>query len=67
VLIDVCAPAWQTVIDVGACIGDWSLRVLAANPAAEIHCFEPFPANVDALRKRMGERAYGALPDVSKA
>lgn len=56
-LIDACAPSWRTVMDVGACVGDWSLRVLAANPAAEVHCFEPFPPNVAALHRRLGDRA----------
>ncbi|MFD2264662.1 FkbM family methyltransferase [Lacibacterium aquatile] len=57
-LIERCARQWQVVFDVGACVGDWSSRTLGVNPKAEVHCFEPFPPNVEALRKRVGQQAH---------
>jgi FkbM family methyltransferase len=34
-------PSCQTIFDVGANIGLWSLKALEINPSLNIHCFEP--------------------------
>jgi FkbM family methyltransferase len=39
----------NVVFDVGACHGEWTRYVLQANPAAQVHCFEPVAATFDAL------------------
>ena len=52
------AASWNIVFDIGANKGDWTGSVLAINPHAQVHCFEPvddtflllqanqFPSNV---------------------
>jgi FkbM family methyltransferase len=43
------APSCRVLFDVGAYDGDWTLSALKANPAAEIHCFEPIRAHYQQL------------------
>ncbi|MFD2263618.1 FkbM family methyltransferase [Lacibacterium aquatile] len=51
-------PFCRTVMDVGACVGDWTEAALARKPDAIIHCFEPLPANFAALQRNLGKRAF---------
>jgi FkbM family methyltransferase len=41
-----------TVFDVGANVGDWTEHVIAHNPQAIVHCFEPSPNALAQLRAR---------------
>lgn len=43
----------RTVFDVGANVGDWSLAVSSALPAADIHCFELSPRTWKTLSARL--------------
>lgn len=43
-LLTAVIPACQTVFDVGANVGHWTQAVLALNPQATIHAFEPATA-----------------------
>lgn len=56
--IAMMAPLCRTVFDVGACVGDWTQKILAQKPDALLHCFEPLPANHQALVRNLGKRAF---------
>jgi len=56
--IAMMAPLCRTVFDVGACVGDWTQKILAQKPDALVHCFEPLPANHQALVRTLGKRAF---------
>lgn len=56
--IAMMAPLCRTVFDVGACVGDWTQKILARQPEALVHCFEPLPANHQALVRTLGKRAF---------
>ena len=49
-LLRAVLPAAQIVLDCGANVGNWTRAALAANPALQIHCFEPSPTNFEKLR-----------------
>jgi FkbM family methyltransferase len=51
-LIQSLAPRLQIVFDIGANVGHWSERLLAANPRCQVHCFEPAPTTFATLRQR---------------
>lgn len=59
----------RVVFDVGANVGDWTYLALKANPALQVHCFEPSSTTFGLLQARQfGERAvlnYCGLGDVS--
>lgn len=42
-------PQMQVVFDVGANVGEWLDHVLAVQPAAQVHCFEPHPTTFERL------------------
>lgn len=44
----------QVVFDVGANVGDWSLRAARLLPGATIHAFEPVPTTFEILARRLG-------------
>ena len=46
------APHLHTVLDVGANVGDWTSMLLALNPTAQIHAFEPCVSAYDKLSRR---------------
>lgn len=46
----------DTVVDVGANIGQSAIRFMAANPDAAIYCFEPVQASFQRLRDTIGQR-----------
>jgi FkbM family methyltransferase len=56
--IAMIAPLCRTIFDIGACVGDWTQKVLTHQPAALVHCFEPLPANHQALVRNLGKRAF---------
>lgn len=43
---------YETIFDVGANIGDWSLMVNKENPNAKIYSFEPFINSFEILKNR---------------
>lgn len=45
------------VFDVGANVGDWTRRFLAASPNSAVHAFEPVPLTADVYRQDTGGRA----------
>ena len=45
-------PGCRVAIDGGACVGDWAAGALAAEPALELHCFEPIGDSFRRLRDR---------------
>lgn len=46
------APAFDTVLDIGANVGDWTAALLALRPSASIHAFEPSASAYDAILRR---------------
>ena len=50
-----------TIIDVGGNAGEYSARIRALLPDAEIHVFEPSRTNIDKLRKRFASDAKVVL------
>ena len=59
-LIAPLMPSAPIVVDAGAADGADSIRYAEAWPRAIVHAFEPFPANLDALRRRaLAEPAAG--------
>lgn len=52
----------QTVLDLGANVGDWSQAALGAFPEAEIYAFEPLPLVYQKLTERFkGEKRFHAF------
>ena len=49
---------FQTVIDVGANVGYFSLAALSRNPLAKVFSFEPMPNNFDLLSAYKSESEY---------
>ena len=45
------------VFDVGANVGDWSLRALSVNPSIQLFSFEPLPLVFDILKQKL--QPYG--------
>jgi FkbM family methyltransferase len=43
----------RIIIDVGANVGFFAIHASALNPAGEIHAFEPFPGNVEQMKKNL--------------
>lgn len=50
----------DTVIDVGAYVGDWSRTVLEQHPDVHLHAFEPSPESFATLEKNLA--GTGAIP-----
>ena len=48
--IHACAGRCEVLFDVGAHHGEWTRHVLGANPAAQLHCFEPVAASFEELQ-----------------
>jgi FkbM family methyltransferase len=48
-----CARSAQTVVDVGANVGVYSLLAAATNPRAHVHAFEPTPGIADIFRENI--------------
>lgn len=44
------------IVDVGACIGEWTSAALSAFPHAIIYAFEPSPGNFSRLQRRFAHR-----------
>ena len=55
------------VLDVGANIGFFALRMQSRYPAARILCFEPFPANFDALEETISLNGLDNVQAVREA
>ena len=51
-LADSLASTCQTIFDIGANVGEWSLRMARSNPAATIHSFEPSAETFKVLLER---------------
>lgn len=47
------ASAHPTIVDVGANVGLFTLRMKQLHPRAEIHCYEPIAANLDQLARNL--------------
>ena len=45
----------HTILDVGANIGQYTLSALAANPQAQVHAFEPIPANMQVVQTNLAQ------------
>lgn len=50
---NIFAPHARTILDVGANTGVYSLLATRLNPAADVHAFEPHPANATRLRENL--------------
>jgi FkbM family methyltransferase len=55
----------QTIFDVGANRGDFTNEYVHSFPDAKIHCFEPNPATVDALKNRFKEYPQVTINNVA--
>jgi FkbM family methyltransferase len=57
----------RQIIDVGANVGFFAIFSSALNPSVQVHAFEPFPSNVDQLRRNLrlngNESRIHAHPD----
>ncbi len=43
----------RVILDIGANVGFFALHASSLNPEAEIHSFEPFPKNVEQMKKNL--------------
>ncbi|MFD2263619.1 FkbM family methyltransferase [Lacibacterium aquatile] len=57
VFLNRIAPFCHTVFDVGACIGEWTLKFLELKPDALVHCFEPLEINQPKLIQNLSGKA----------
>lgn len=48
-VLEALAGTLETVLDVGANVGEWAAEALKRNPRAVVHCFEPCSATYDRL------------------
>ncbi|MFD2264470.1 FkbM family methyltransferase [Lacibacterium aquatile] len=55
--LDAILPFCRTVFDVGACVGEWSEKVLAIKPDLELHSFEPMAKAQQTLTYKVGGKA----------
>jgi FkbM family methyltransferase len=54
-LLDRVAPRLRLALDLGANVGDWTARLLAAQPACTVHAFEASPRTFPHLQRRLGQ------------
>ena len=52
-VLDALAGTLETVLDVGANVGEWAAEALKRNPRAVVHCFEPCSATYACLVKNL--------------
>jgi len=50
-----------TIVDIGANVGFFSVYASSLNPAAQIHAFEPFPKNVDQMKRNVQLNPRGLI------